>query len=78
MDGGLNAKQFPGSFFDEVFAALPRLNNRANLIKDIGAVLGKKPHTAYLAFEKDIALRTIPNYSPPNFVDIQPPAPFNQ
>jgi HD domain len=78
MDGGLNAKQFPRGFFDEVFAALPRLNNRANLIKDIGAVLRKKPHTAYLAFEKDIALRTIPNYNPPNFVDIQPPAPFNQ
>jgi hypothetical protein len=78
MDGGLNAKQFPRSFFDEVFAVLPRLNSRANFIKALGAVLRKKPHTAYLAFEKDIALRTIPNYNPPNFVDSQPPAPFNQ
>jgi hypothetical protein len=78
MDGGLNAKQFPRSFFDEVFAVLPRLNSRANFIKALGAVLRKKPHTAYLAFEKDIALRTIPNYNPPNFVDLQPPAPFNQ
>jgi hypothetical protein len=41
-------------------------------------MLRKKPHTAYLAFEKDIALRTIPNYNPPNFVEFQPPAPFNQ
>jgi HD domain len=78
MDGGLNANQFPRAFFDEVFAALPRLNSRANFIRDIGAMLRKKPHTAYLAFEKDIALRTIPNYNPPNFVDFQPPAPFNQ
>lgn len=78
MDGGVNANQLPKEFFDGVFAVLPRLNSRANFIKELGAVLRKKPHTAYLAFEKDIALRTIPNYNPPNFVDIQPPAPFNQ
>src|SRR5262249_19997699 len=74
MDGGVNANQFTRDFFEKVFAALPRLNSRADLIKNIGAVLQKKPHTAYLAFEKDIALRTIPDYNPSNFVDFQPPA----
>jgi hypothetical protein len=78
MDGGMNANQLPRDFFDGVFAALPRLNSRANFIKELGAVLRKKPHTAYLAFQRDIALRTIPGYHPPNFVDMQPPAPFNQ
>jgi hypothetical protein len=59
-DGGAYANQIPKEFFDGVFAALPRLNSRANFIKELGAVLRKKPHTAYLAFERDIALRTVP------------------
>jgi hypothetical protein len=47
------------------------------MIEAISAVLRKKPHTAYLTFEKDIAQRTIPGFSPPNFCDLKAPAPFN-
>ena len=78
MDGGYRADSFPRSLLDEVFEAVPRLQNRAHLIEALGAVLRKKPHTAYLAFQKDIALRKVPNFNPPNFCDIVPPSPFDR
>jgi HD domain len=77
MDAGLKADKLPRAFFDQVFEALPQMHARAQLIHAIGNVLKRKPHTAYLAFEKDIALRCVPNYNPPNFCDLEAPAPFN-
>ncbi len=78
MDGGYKADSFPPEFFATVFEVLPRLHNKAMIIESIGAVLRKKPHTAYLAFEKDIALRTVPNFNPPNFCDVIPKPPFDR
>ena len=77
MDAGFNADKLPAAVFQEVFDALPRMNSSAHMIEAIGAVLRKKPHTAYLAFKKDIAERTVPGFSPPNFCDLKAPAPFN-
>lgn len=77
MDAGVHADKFPAVFFDNVFEALPSLGNMAHLIGSIGEVLRRKPHTAYLSFERDIAERTNPAFNPPNFCDIVRPAPFN-
>ncbi len=77
MDAGFNADKLPAEVFQEVFDALPRMNSSAHLTEAIGAVLRKKPHTAYLAFEKDIAERAVPGFSPPNFCDRKAPPPFN-
>ena len=77
MDVGFNADKLPAAVFQEVFEALPRLNSSAHMIQAIGAVLRKKPHTAYLAFEKDIAERSVPGFNPPNFCDLKMPAPFD-
>ena len=78
MDAGFNASELPASVFQEVFEALPRMNSSAHMIQAIGAVLRKKPHTAYLSFKKDIAERTVPGFNPPNFCDLKAPAPFNR
>ena len=77
MDAGANADKFPAAFFDQVFEALPSLGNMAHLIESFGNVLRRKPHTAYLAFQTDIARRTNPDFNPPNFCDIPRQAPFN-
>lgn len=77
MDTGANADKFPAAFFDQVFEALPSLGNTAHMIEAIGNVLRRKPHTAYLSFERDIAERTNPAFNPPNFCDMVRPAPFN-
>jgi len=77
MDAGIHADKFPAAFFDQVFEALPSLGNMTHLIGAIGNVLRKKPHTAYLSFERDIAERTNPEFNPPNFCDIPRPASFN-
>lgn len=77
MDAGFDADQLPAAVFQEVFEALPRLNSSAHLIGAIGEVLRRKPHTAYLAFQKDIAERTVPGFGPPNFCDLKRPAPFD-
>ena len=77
MDAGMNAQELPRNFFDEVFEALPQMGSRAHLLESIGAVIRRKPHTAHLVFQKDIGVRTIPDYDPPNFCDLVPPAPFH-
>jgi len=77
MDAGFNADKIPAPVIHEVFEALPRLNSSAHMIEAIGAVLRRKPHTAYLAFEKDIASRTVPGFDPPNFCDRKAPPPFD-
>lgn len=77
MDAGFNADKLPAAVFQEVFEALPRMNSSAHMIEAIGAVLRRKPHTAYLAFEKDIAERTVAGFNPPNFCDLKAPPPFN-
>ncbi|HKX77670.1 MAG TPA: HD domain-containing protein [Novosphingobium sp.] len=77
MDAGANADKFPAAFFDQVFEALPSLGNMAHLIESFGNLLRRKPHTAYLAFQTDIARRTNPDFNPPNFCDIVRPAPFS-
>jgi hypothetical protein len=77
MDAGFNAEKLPAAVFQEVFDALPRMNSSTHMIEAIGAVLRKKPHTAYLTFEKDIGERTVPGFSLPNFCDLKAPHPFN-
>jgi hypothetical protein len=78
MDAGLDADKLPIGVFQEVFESLPRLGCSKHMIESIGAVLRKKPHTAYLAFEKDIALRAVPSFDPPNFCDLKAPPPFDE
>lgn len=78
MDGGLmGVEQFPASFYEEVYEAIPGLNSTKNLLHLLGEVLKRKPHTAYLAFEADVALRHIESYHPVNFCDLVQPFPFN-
>jgi hypothetical protein len=79
MDGGImKVDEFPTSFYEEVFEALPRLQSRKNFIEMLANVLKRKPNTAYLAFEADIARRNVPDFGPPNFCDWTEHPPFNK
>lgn len=78
MEAGMNADKLPAKFFDEVFETVPQLGARAGFVQALTHVLTKKPHTAYLAFEKDIALRNVPGFDPTNWLDEKWPAPFDR
>jgi hypothetical protein len=79
MDGGsMIVEQFPTSFYEEVFDALPRLQSRNTFIELLGNVLKRKPQTAYLSFCADIARRKVPGFEPPNFCDRVQMTPFDR
>lgn len=62
MDGGFKAELLTRKDLGELLEALPRLDSQGGFIESLADVLRKKPHTAYLAFERDIAERTNPNF----------------
>ena len=67
MDGGFRADLLTRDDLDQLLAAVPRLDSDGGFVDSLAAVLRKKPHTAYLAFERDIAERTNPNFRASEF-----------
>lgn len=78
MDGGMNANMFPMSFFEEIFERFPQNGNKAHFMELVANVLRKKPHTAYLSFEKDIGIKMVQGFPAINYCDIKPKYPFNR
>lgn len=58
MDGGFNAEFLTKEDLDQLLEAVPRLDSNGGFIESLAKVLRKKPHTAYLAFERDIVERS--------------------
>jgi len=78
MDGGRHADKFPATFYTDVFAALPRMGNKRQIAESVAEVIRRKPHTASLAFQVDIAKKLVPGFNPPSYMDVKPPFPFDQ
>ncbi|KAA8673712.1 hypothetical protein [Pantoea dispersa] len=74
----MNANIFPLSFFEEVFEEFPQNGNKTHFIELVANVLRKKPHTAYLSFEKDIGVKMVEGFPTVNYCDIKPNYPFNR
>jgi hypothetical protein len=74
--GGYQAEQLPVEFLNEIFSIYPRLGFREEFYKAFAEVIRRKPHTAYLSFEADIAHRYVHGYNPPNICDIAYHHPF--
>jgi hypothetical protein len=55
--------------------AVPRLDSQGGFIESLADVLRKKPHTVYLAFERDIAERTEPKFQGVKFSTLIAAAP---
>jgi hypothetical protein len=76
-DGGmLSVDGFPLAFFEEVFEALPRMDSGNTFATMLAGVLSRKPKTAYLALQVDIARQLVPGFDPPNFCDRLRAAPY--
>jgi hypothetical protein len=54
IDRDRKREKLPKTFYDQVFEALPQLRDKGQFRSYLAAVLRKKPHTAYGAFEAEV------------------------